>query len=142
MSRNGWVARVALLWAGVVLGCSFIATPAKFQAPSLSLATALEVGRVTFRSLAIAEVALAVVGCALLLRFGPRRSWFWIAIGVLIVQWTVVMPLLNAQTNTVIQGGVRSGPPWHVVYIALEAVKVVTLFIVALQASPVQASPA
>ncbi|MCC6404659.1 MAG: hypothetical protein IT207_11690 [Fimbriimonadaceae bacterium] len=142
MSRDGWVSRVALLWAGVLLGCSFIATPAKFRAPSLSLPTALEVGRVTFRSLAVAEVALAVVGCALLLRLGPRRSWFWLAIGLLIVQWIVVMPLLNAQTDTVVQGGVRSGPPWHVVYIALEAVKVVTLFIVALQTSPEQASPA
>ena len=39
---------IALVWAGVAIGGSLIATPAKFQAPSLSMTTALEVGRAQF----------------------------------------------------------------------------------------------
>ena len=42
------VTLLAWLWAGLVLGVSFVATPVKFLAPSLSLADALAVGRVTF----------------------------------------------------------------------------------------------
>ena len=38
-------------WLGLILGVSFLATPAKFQAETLTLPVALEVGRVTFRLL-------------------------------------------------------------------------------------------
>ena len=36
------------LWIGLLVGVCFIATPAKFQAQSLSLPVALDVGRSTF----------------------------------------------------------------------------------------------
>lgn len=35
---------LAVLWAGLLLGVSFLATPVKFLAPSLSLPVALDVG--------------------------------------------------------------------------------------------------
>jgi hypothetical protein len=38
----------AILWLGLLLGVSFLATPAKFLAPSLALPVALDVGRHTF----------------------------------------------------------------------------------------------
>lgn len=133
MRNAPWVQRVALLWAGVVLGCSFIATPAKFQAASLSLPTALEVGRVTFRSMVMAEIALVVVGAGLVLWLRQRRPFFWLAVTVLAVQWVGVMPLLNARTDAVVAGTPVSGPPWHVAYILLETVKIVLLFVVVLR---------
>lgn len=43
------VAIVSLVWAGMIVGVSGLATPAKFVAPSLNLPIALEVGRVTFQ---------------------------------------------------------------------------------------------
>src|SRR5690606_35153067 len=42
------LAFVTLLWLGLLLGVSFLATPVKFAAPTLTLAVALDVGRVTF----------------------------------------------------------------------------------------------
>ena len=36
----------ATLWAGLLMGVSFVATPVKFLAPSLSLAVALDVDQV------------------------------------------------------------------------------------------------
>ncbi len=52
MGRSAAVDRLGpqllLIWAGVALGVAFVATPAKFLAPSLSLPVALDVGRHTF----------------------------------------------------------------------------------------------
>ncbi len=39
---------LTVLWIGLLIGASFLATPAKFLAPSLSRAAALDVGRHTF----------------------------------------------------------------------------------------------
>ncbi len=39
---------LALLWIGLLIGVSFLATPAKFLAASLTLPVALDVGRHTF----------------------------------------------------------------------------------------------
>ncbi len=123
--------QIALLWAGVVIGCSFVATPAKFLVPSLSLPTALEIGRVTFRSLVAAELALVVLGIVVLIRLRQRCRLFWYAVAVLAVQWIVVMPLLNARTDAVVSGVPATGPPWHVAYIVLEVAKLVILIILA-----------
>ena len=46
---------LATFWAGIVIGVSFIATIAKFDAPSLTLPVALDVGRHTFAPLARIE---------------------------------------------------------------------------------------
>ena len=43
----------AILFVWILLGVSFIATPAKFLAPSLSMAQALDVGRWTFHVLSL-----------------------------------------------------------------------------------------
>ncbi|MCC7102574.1 MAG: hypothetical protein IT206_05785 [Fimbriimonadaceae bacterium] len=126
-SNADWVRTIALLWAGIVIGCSFVATPAKFYAPSLTLSTALEVGRVTFRALLAAEIILLVCGVVLLVHRRQRLPGFWIAGLVLAVQWLAVMPLLNIRTDAVIQGRPANGPPYHVFYIVLEAIKVVIL---------------
>jgi hypothetical protein len=39
------VAAALFVWAGLLLGVSFVATPAKFLAPTLGLAQAWDVGR-------------------------------------------------------------------------------------------------
>ena len=50
MSRKNTAATlvVAAAWFGMLLGVSFLATPAKFLAPSLTLGVALDIGRQTF----------------------------------------------------------------------------------------------
>ncbi|MCC5793495.1 MAG: hypothetical protein JJT85_02025 [Chromatiales bacterium] len=126
------MSKTALLWAGVVIGCSFIATPAKFLAPSLSLATALEVGRATFRVVVVAELFLALLCVLFLLRLSGQRFLVWIAIGALGVQWLLVMPQLSVHTDAVIQGAAIGGSSWHWVYIGLEVLKVLMLLFVGL----------
>lgn len=131
-SNVDWVKTIALLWAGIVIGCSFVATSAKFYAPSLTLPTALEVGRVTFRALLAVEIILLASGVVLLVLRRQRLPGFWIAGLILAVQWLAVMPLLNIRTDAVIQGRPVNGPPYHVFYIVLEAIKVVILLATAI----------
>ena len=84
MTRAAIAAAVpALVWAGVTIGGSLIAAPAKFGAPSLDLPTALEVGRAQFFWVGIAEGALcaALVGAFV---FRPPVARWWLAAPVLL----------------------------------------------------------
>jgi hypothetical protein len=63
---------LALLWAGMLIGVSFLATPAKFLAPSLILPVALDVGRQTFGLFSLVEIVFAsiLVAAAFVTRHG------------------------------------------------------------------------
>ena len=80
------IARCALgalimLWAGVVIGVSFLAAPAKFNAPTLTLPVAMDVGRQEFGTLNLAEILLAVVTLAVAAYARPPRTiWFGLVI--------------------------------------------------------------
>jgi hypothetical protein len=121
---------VALVWLGLVVGVSFIATPAKFLAPTLELAVALDVGRQTFGVFAIVEIAAAIT-LGLLLLFA-RRAIAVVLPGALVILVVVVeqlwlLPLLDERVEIIIQGGVPEASALHNVYIALDALKIVLL---------------
>lgn len=131
MNGQSQLSQVALLWAGLLIGCSFIATPAKFRAPSLSRSTALEVGRATFRAMVVAEVVLALVAVFIVVRSHQPSLLLGLAVLALATQWILIMPALNKRTDAVQKDGEAHGPPWHFAYIFLEAFKVVILLVVA-----------
>src|SRR5262245_40748566 len=83
------------IWAGLLFGVSFVATPAKFLAPSLPMAQALDVGRSTFHVLALIEWALVVAGGVL-----AAIAWHRDMRGlrVLIALLLVIAVILAAQT--------------------------------------------
>lgn len=121
---------ILLLWAGLSLGGSLIATPAKFQAPSLSLATALEVGRATFQWMGVAEAALcAVLIVALFLRRGAGWRLALVPIGLFAVQRLAVMQALDARTLAVIAGENVGESSLHGLYVVLEVGKFLALLV-------------
>lgn len=124
---------VALVWLGIVMGVSFLATPIKFTASSLDLPTALEVGRVTFRLLARVEWVLALVLLATV--WVTRQRLPWSALVVLVVLVAEAMwlrPNLGLRTDAIRAG--LSPPPsnLHQVFIAAELLKCVALAHVAI----------
>jgi hypothetical protein len=129
------VARCALgalivLWAGVLIGVSFLAAPAKFGAPGLSLPVAMEVGRREFGTLNHAEIVLAVVTLVLAASVRPERAvWLGLGLAALIVlaQWLWLLPVLDARAELIIQGGIPEPAPWHALYIGVEVVKLLAL---------------
>lgn len=125
------LAFVATLWLGVLLGVSFLATPVKFQAPSLDLPTALDVGRVTFALFAKVEWAL----CALLLLAAllSRGSRFfgWAGIAglalILLAQALWLLPVLDARVGRIIEGVAVPPTSHHILYIAADSMKAILL---------------
>ncbi|WP_299153748.1 hypothetical protein [uncultured Tateyamaria sp.] len=116
------------LWAGVVIGGSLIAAPAKFQVTTLSTPQLLEVGRAQFHWVGIAEAAL----CAALLIsvFLSERSRFiflWIPVALFAIQRLYLMPLLDARTLEIIAGSDVAESSIHIVFIVLEITKVILL---------------
>jgi Domain of unknown function (DUF4149) len=121
---------LAMLWAGVLTGVSFLAAPAKFDAPGLTLPVAMEVGRREFGALNLAELVLAVVTLALAAYARPERT-IWLGLGVaaviVLLQWLWLLPVLDARAELIIQGETPEPAPWHALYIGAEVLKLLVL---------------
>lgn len=125
---------LAGLWAGVALGGSLVAAPAKFRAPSLTLEVALDVGRAQFLWLGLTEALLCAALLIGLVCVDDRR-WRWplLATGILAVQRLIIMPPLDVRTLQVIAGEPAPPSSLHVIYIAAEIVKFLLLTAIAVR---------
>lgn len=134
------VSPLLFIWSGLLLGVSFVATPAKFLAPSLQLPQALDVGRWTFHVLTLIEWGLVVIAALLVwaCRLRVAAGWGWVMIAlvaiaaVLAVETAILQPILDARVLDIMAG--RSVPPsaLHEVYIGLEALKLVLVLAAAI----------
>ena len=130
-------AAIACCWIGLVLGVSFLATVAKFNAPSLTLPVALDVGRHTFAPLARVEWALALLLAASTVLGTPtpfRLAAFAAIAAILLAQALWLLPALDARVEAIIGGGTPPPSSLHVVFVAAEAVKLLLLLSLAVAA--------
>lgn len=130
MGARAALCSVALVWLGLVVGVSFIATPAKFLAPTLDLAVALDVGRHTFAVFAIVETVAATLLVGLTLPLWRHThvalASAVVALAVLLQQFWL-LPLLDARVDAILAGGAPGPSSLHAGYVALEALKVLGL---------------
>lgn len=121
---------VCLLWAGMVLGISFLEAPVKFRAPSLTLPVGLDVGRHVFGIFNRVELAWALGAIGLGLAARPERvtvAALGVALGVLALQTLWLLPLLDRRVGLILAGGTPAPAPYHVIYVVLEALKLTAL---------------
>jgi hypothetical protein len=125
---------VPFTWLGMVLAISFLETPLKFRAPGITVPLGLGIGRLVFRALAVAELALAAaLTAALALSNGAvlvgAATWTLTALlwAVLAVQIGVLRPRLDHRARIVLAGGSPPRSRLHLAYVALDGVKVVLL---------------
>ncbi len=117
------------VWLGLLLGISAIETPLKFKAPGITLELGLGIGRLVFRALNRAELAIAVLLTIVVVHLA--RSWplalLVITDALLVFQVAYLRPRLDRRALQIIAG--EDAPPslLHVIYIALEAAKLVLL---------------
>jgi hypothetical protein len=131
------VAAGLFVWAGLLAGVAFVATPAKFLAPSLPLAQALDVGRWTFHVLSLIEWALAAVflGIVVAGRSVVGSRWRGVllcllaVVAVLGIETFVARPVLDARVLEIMRGNSPSPTALHQVYIYLELLKFVLLLV-------------
>jgi len=124
----------ALLWAGVILGMSFLATPIKFTAPALTLPVALQVGMVTFVLLQkVNWVALIVAAVLTWLAQSKAAKAIWLVLLTLeIFIDSVILPPLSARVA--LYFGTAPIPPgtWHhMAYGIIEVARVLLLMLLA-----------
>lgn len=137
---------LAFVWAGLVVGISFIEAPVKFTAPSLTLPVGLDVGRRVFAALNRAELVLALLSVGLAWAAQPRRS-AWVALGIvwaaLLLQTVWLLPALDARAVLIITGGRPTGSamPLHLLYGLAEGAKVIALLAAGWLAAPAVAAP-
>ena len=125
---------LCLLWAGLLTGVSFLATPIKFHAPSLTLPVALDVGRQTFGALNKVELVAVALSIFLLLRLRERAPRavgisLWSAGLIVLMQAVWLRPILDARVTQIFAHINPPASPLHWIYIGLEVVKLGALLI-------------
>ncbi|MDQ2891994.1 MAG: hypothetical protein M3R64_02735 [Pseudomonadota bacterium] len=89
---------IATVWAGTIVGVSFIATPAKFRAASLTIPIALDVGRTTFRVSLAVELLFGIgLIMAASMAFGLSRETVAAAVifALCAAQRAILLPMLS-----------------------------------------------
>jgi hypothetical protein len=121
---------VAFVWLGMVLAISFLEAPLKFQAPGVTLPVGLGIGRLVFRVLNLVEGLFAVVLVIASVAHRPAPGVIVAAasaVGVLLVQLTLVRPQLSRRSDVVLAGVPAPHSIAHHWYIGLEVLKVAAL---------------
>lgn len=99
---------VALIWLGMLIGVSFLATPVKFVVQDLTLPIALQVGQATFGLFSRIEWGLAVL-------LVGASAWRWregalcvilalSAAAVVLMQAVWLLPTLDARVALIVAG--------------------------------------
>lgn len=125
---------IFFVWLGILLGVSFLSTPVKFQAPHLTLAVALEVGKVTFHLLHKVEWGLfALILLVAYLAQVDKKIYknMFILLTILIVQNFWLIPALDLRIDSIVAGTVLPPGNFHLTYIMTEILKLVLLGFIA-----------
>jgi hypothetical protein len=121
---------LSLIWLGMILGISFVSTPLKFQAPSVTLETGLEIGRLVFGVFNKIEIAFAIL-IALLTLLNTQKDRFVMALGIawlaLALQSIWLLPILAMRIEIILQGRQPQASALHSIYIGLEVLKALGL---------------
>jgi hypothetical protein len=129
---------IALIWLGMLIGVSFIATPAKFAVRELTRPVALQVGRATFSVFTRIEwttAAALLFACALDWRTRPLALVLTLCVAACVLaQATWLLPVLGLRVATIASGEEPRPSTHHRVYAALEAAKAGMLAAVAVLA--------
>lgn len=104
------------IWLGMVLAISFLETPLKFRAPGVTIPIGLGIGRIVFRALNLAEVALALVALAAIAAGRPPGAVLALTAAVLVIlagQLIFIRPQLNRRSDRVLAGENQSRSTVH-----------------------------
>ncbi|MGI9206263.1 MAG: hypothetical protein ACR2Q3_19770 [Woeseiaceae bacterium] len=121
---------ISLIWFGMTIGISMLATPVRFTASTITRPVALDVGRVVFAALNKAEFAALIVLLILVRMSGRARTFLAPAFGlalILMTQATWLLPELSARTDLIIAGVEPGASMAHAAYSILELTKLLLL---------------
>lgn len=126
---------VTFVWLGMVLAISFLEAPLKFRAPGITIPLGLGIGRLVFRALNFAEVALltAVIAVVATGSVPTVAAGATVMVALLLaVQLGIVRPRLNRRTDLILAGEQLPRSRGHLHYVTLEVAKVTALLVLGL----------
>lgn len=118
----------------MVLGISFIATPAKFLASSVPLGDALDIGRVTFGVMSYIE-SFFLLALTILLFLNRKKVtngiWmvFWVVVVSLCINYFWLKPMLDTRVALIASGQGVQPSNLHKVYVVFESIKLIALLV-------------
>jgi hypothetical protein len=118
------------LWAGVVLGISFVAQPAKFKTPQLQRPVALATGRQMFQAMHRTECVLAALSLIFALAppaHGAARLLPAAAAVLLVLQMAWLMPPLSQRVDSALAGAPPPPSRHHALFAVTEVLKFLAL---------------
>ena len=122
------------IWIGFVCSISFMEAWLKFKAPGITLPLGLGIGKLVFNTLNKVEWFLAVI-IFLNIIFAKyefislKNLAYFIPLITLALQTFWLLPKLNARADLYISGQTVPESNIHFIYIILEVIKVICLFI-------------
>lgn len=121
---------IIYVWAGMIIGISFLEAPLKFQAPQITLALGLGIGKLVFGALNRTEILFAVILAAIGF-FGKVSNRFWYLFAMLsfllLLQSAWLLPALDERAQIIINGGASGEGSLHLYYVAAEFLKLIFL---------------
>jgi hypothetical protein len=125
---------IPFIWFGMIGAISFMEAPLKFQAPGITLAEGLSIGRLVFFVLNKIEIVFAVLMSIALFTHRPKKTFpvigFAIILVLLALETLWLLPALDVRAEQVIAGTAEPYSSTHLFYIAFDAVKFLLLFAV------------
>ncbi len=117
------------VWIGFVCAISFMEAWLKFQAPDVTIAIGLGIGKIVFAVLNKVEwvMALAITLNLLIIKhtvFRLSKILFLIALALLALQTLWLLPALDKRADAVISGISVPGSSLHFYFVAVELIKV------------------
>lgn len=110
----------SLVAAGVIVGLGFIAAAVKFTAVKPDLMGLLDVGRVQFGALHLAEWLLVPAACLALFWAVPSaKKWSMFSLAIFLVQAVAIQPPLHARMVARLAGENVGDSNLHVVYVVV-----------------------
>ncbi len=124
---------IIFIWIGFVCAISFMEAWLKFRAPNITTALGLGIGQLVFGALNKVELFLSS-SIIILSAFRLKNSkilnlYFVIALVILLLQTFWILPELNERATKIIQEITVPKSQLHFVFVALEIIKVVCLFL-------------
>ena len=123
---------VPFIWFGMIGAISFMEAPLKFQAPNITLALGLGIGRLIFFVLNKIEIVFAVLMIISFVKIKPKGRFplisFSIIAVILFLETVWLLPVLDARATDVINGTAAPFSNSHLFYIFFDAIKFILLF--------------
>ena len=123
---------IPFVWFGMIGAISFMEAPLKFQAPGITLALGLGIGRIIFQTLNVIEIVFALLLVLSLFVHRPAGAFVKAAAAVIVtllmLETLWLLPALDLRAEAVIQGTAAPYSNMHFIYIAFDAIKFLLLF--------------